>query len=191
MTTTAYIVRHTPADFSLEQFHTRPLSERGRNASLQVCKVLQTEPIDHIVSSASPCAVQTVEPLAHALSIAIETHDDLRELLLRGTEYHLDESDVEPAIAYMFANPDYALPGGESRRMCEARAIPVFQKILQAHAGKHIVLAGHGICLTLLLASYDSSFDFSFWQRMTKPDVYRAEFSGDALVSCDRIPLHE
>jgi 2,3-bisphosphoglycerate-dependent phosphoglycerate mutase len=79
------------------------------------------------------------------------------------------------------------LPGGESASEVLGRGLPIFQKILEQYAGKTIVLGTHGIIMTLMLRSFDSSIGFDFWKQTTKPDVYRAVFNNKKMKKVQRL----
>lgn len=189
METIVYFVRHAPADFSLENYHNRKLSKKGQEGALSVMNALKDIDIDCFISSASPRAVGTIQPLADIKGKDIEIYDEFQELLLRGKDVYLEEEDVEKEIKKVFEIPGYKLSGGDSRKEVEERGLPKFRGILRQYEGKVIVLGIHGIMMTLTLASYNPQFDFEFWRGTSKPDIYKVVFKGELLVSCDRIQL--
>ncbi len=174
--TILYFVRHAKAPFSLENYHQRSLSPEGGHAAKKLVELFDSIPVDVFVSSSSPRAVETIKPIALAKNKLIETHDEFRELLLRGPETIIEEDKIEAEIEKVFAGQNYKLPGGESATEVLARGLPIFQEILRQHGGKTIVLGTHGIIMTLLMRNFDSSIGFDFWKRIAKPDVYRAVF---------------
>ncbi len=187
METIVYFVRHAKAPFSLENYHNRSLSPEGEQAAKKLVELFDAVPVDVFVSSSSPRAVETIKPIALAKNKPIETHDELRELLLRGPETFIEEDKIEAEIEKVFADENYKLAGGESAAEVLARGLPVFQEILKQYAGKTIVLGTHGIIMTLLLRSFDSSIGFDFWRQITKPDIYRAVFKYSKLEYLNRI----
>ena len=47
-------------------------------------------------------------------------------------------------------DPDYVIPGGESRRQFHARVVAGFEALAQAHAGETVVVVTHGGVLATL-----------------------------------------
>jgi broad specificity phosphatase PhoE len=79
---TIYLVRHARAG-SRQRWKQddalRPLSKVGRAQAVGIARTLSERHVDRIVSSPFARCVQTVEPLATKLGIAIETSDALAE----------------------------------------------------------------------------------------------------------------
>lgn len=151
METIVYLVRHAQADFSLENYHGRHLSEKGRQDAKLVAEILKNFSIDYFISSSSPRAIETIQPLAEFFGKEIEQYDELRELLLRGKDVELEPDQVDSEIKKVFEMPDYKLKGGESRKEVEARGVVKFNEILEKNRGKTLVLGTHGIIMTLIL----------------------------------------
>jgi phosphohistidine phosphatase SixA len=59
--------------------HLRPLDDRGRLQAQLLPQVLDGRPVARIVSSPYTRCVQSVEPLAYALDLSVETRDELAE----------------------------------------------------------------------------------------------------------------
>lgn len=79
---TTYLVRHASAGSRNDadpEDHERPLDEVGHLQADTLAAWLQHEPIDRIVTSPFVRCVQSVEPLAAALGLRIETSDVLAE----------------------------------------------------------------------------------------------------------------
>lgn len=77
-----HLIRHAKAKNRLtweELDHLRPLTKRGRREALAIAARLGEEPIARLVSSPFVRCVQTLEPLAVALELPIETTDLLAE----------------------------------------------------------------------------------------------------------------
>ena len=79
---TIHLVRHAKAKNRLtweEPDHLRPLTKRGRREADAIAERLGEEPLTRLVSSPFVRCLQTLEPLAVALDLAIETTDLLAE----------------------------------------------------------------------------------------------------------------
>jgi len=77
-----HLIRHAKAKNRLaweEADELRPLTKRGRREAAAIAARLGKEPLARLVSSPSARCVQTLEPLAVALDLPIETTDVLAE----------------------------------------------------------------------------------------------------------------
>lgn len=187
MKTTLYFVRHAEANSGAWHDQNRTLTEAGAHGAQAVLDTLEEIEIDVFISSSSPRTIDTIKPLADAHQKPIEVFDELQELVLRGPEYHLDDADVATEVQKVFEIPDYKLPGGTSKKSFEETSVAFFRTLIRQYEGKTVVVGTHGIILTLILASYDSSYGYDFWHTTTKPDIYRVELDGEVMKSCQRI----
>ena len=79
---TIHLIRHAKAKNRLtweEPDHLRPLTKRGRREALAIATRLGEVPLSRLVSSPFVRCLQTLEPLAVALELPIETTDELAE----------------------------------------------------------------------------------------------------------------
>lgn len=77
-----HLIRHAKAKNRLtweDADHIRPLTKRGRREAQAIATRLAEEPLARLVSSPSTRCLQTLEPLAVALDVPIETTDLLAE----------------------------------------------------------------------------------------------------------------
>ena len=77
-----HLIRHAKAKNRLEWTEpdeVRPLTKRGRREALAIAESLQQDPPNRLVSSPYARCIQTLEPLALALDLPIETTDELAE----------------------------------------------------------------------------------------------------------------
>jgi 2,3-bisphosphoglycerate-dependent phosphoglycerate mutase len=110
-----------------------------------------------------------VEPLATALGLPVVVLDDLRERLLSPST----TDDWLSALQRSFADPDYALAGGESSRQAAERVGAVLDDMAARHRGQTVVCASHGNLLALALRRGDPEIGFEFWRGMPMPALYR------------------
>ena len=76
------MIRHAKAKNRIaweEADQLRPLTKRGRREALAIATRLGEEPVTRLLSSPFVRCVQTLEPLALALELPIETTDELAE----------------------------------------------------------------------------------------------------------------
>jgi len=92
--------------------YARPLTAKGMRDALQLRETLASMRIDGAYSSPYLRARQTIEPIAQARGLTIETVEDLRERLLSP----VDLPDWRAQLKRSWEDFDYALPGGETSR---------------------------------------------------------------------------
>ncbi len=169
--TTIYLVRHAHATWTPDEG--RALSPEGRAGAEHVVRLLRGEPIVAVYASRARRAIQTVEPLAAALSLPVTTIDDLRERRLSDEPVE----DHAAAVAWCWAHPQAALPGGESNLAAQQRGVAVVTELASRHIGEAIVVGTHGNLLALILQHWQPTVDHAFWNRLTMPDIYALQLS--------------
>ncbi|GIP32774.1 histidine phosphatase family protein [Paenibacillus sp. J2TS4] len=187
MKTTIYMVRHAESPYIFGQEQTRGLSEEGLAAARKVADILEGMEVDYIISSNYARAVQTVQNLAERKGLPVIEYEQLRERAIKGLEYEAEWEDLVKAIEKSFVDPDFALEGGETTRETQQRAIPIIKKLLKEHRGKNIVIGTHGNIMTIIMNYYNKDFGFDFWNRTSKPDIYKMTFSDNQLDSVEKI----
>lgn len=169
--TTIYLVRHAEslpsADVPEPDW---PLSERGREQAQALIGAMRALDLDAIYSSPYPRAVHTVMPLAEAIGKQVTVVPALRERIL--CRRNLGDQ-FWPTIDRYWADPDFALPDGESNRACALRMTRAIDDLAARHRGEVIALASHGNALALYLGQLDSSFGYAEWRAMKNPDLFR------------------
>lgn len=141
MSGSVHLVRHAKAkrrDAWVEPDHLRPLTKRGRREAHAIAARLQDEPLERLVSSPFVRCVQTLEPLAVALDLPIETTELLAEgadgrpaadLLLsladRGTIACCTHGDVLFAVLEVVAGEGVALDGPRAAPVASAWVLGV------------------------------------------------------------------
>jgi len=124
-----HLIRHAKAKNRLsweEPDHQRPLTKRGRREALAIAARLEEEPIARLVSSPFVRCVQTLEPLAVALELPIETTD----LLAEGAD---GESAVELLVSLAGNDPIACCTHGD-----------VVFEVVELVAGTGVPLQGAG-----------------------------------------------
>lgn len=193
MKTTIYMVRHARSLYVPGRERTRGLSAEGRKAAARVADLLADIDVHVIASSPYARAVQTVRPLAERKGLEIAIYEELAERLIAGPDGRESWDDVKEAIRRSFADPDFALEGGETTRQARRRAVPVILGLLDEHRGRSIVIGTHGNIMTIILNHFDSRYGYAFWEASTQPDIYRLTFADDRLERVERIwhPLRD
>ena len=126
-----------------------PLSELGRRQGEAVAAALAESPLEAIYASPLRRAMQTAQPLAAALELPIQTDPRLMEVHAGVFQDKL-RSDLgrlypEDWACWLSGDPDFAIPGGETRRQLMHRGREVFEEICQAGQGQVAVIAHGGL----------------------------------------------
>ena len=153
----------------------RPLTDAGRAAAAELAIELEGYEVTAMYSSPYARSLETLEPLARLRELEIHLLVDLRERRL-SVEQHDDWRDT---LARSWADPDFALPGAESGREAQRRAIGVLDLLRTRHAdGGRLVLGSHGNLIGLLLQTLEPEVDCAFHLAMPNPALYRLTHDG-------------
>ncbi len=167
----ALLIRHAesvaPGISGFDEY-TRPLTAKGMRDASQLRDTLASIRIDAAYSSPYLRARQTIEPIAQARGLAIETVEDLRERQLSP----VDLPDWRAHLKRSWNDFDYAPPGGETSREAQARVVRVLDTIATRHAGGIVILASHGNLIALALNAFMPSVDYTFWESIPMPAVF-------------------
>lgn len=124
-----------------------PLSELGRRQGEAVAAALAGEPIEAIYASPLRRAMQTARPVADALKLEIHTDPRLMEVhagvFQDKLRSELDELYPEELACWRSGDPDFAIPGGESRRDLMRRGHAVFDEIRRS-GREQVAVVTHG-----------------------------------------------
>ncbi len=167
---TIYLIRHCA---TTGQEPEASLTEAGEQQAIALAAFLVGFGIERIISSPFRRAVQSIEPFAVNMGLTLETDVRLRERVL--SPVPLD--DWQALLQRSFAEPDFALPGGESSQSAGDRAEAAFREI--AAAGKTTALVTHGNLTALLLGRLGLPFGASEQASLTNPDVFRVEVTAN------------
>jgi len=169
---TVLLIRHAqsvaPGTADFDEY-TRPLTEKGfRDADL-LDESLASTRIDGAYSSPYIRASQTIEPIAKARGLTIETIADLRERVLKPG----DLPDWRTHLQRSWNDFDYALPDGESGRGAQARVVRVLDEVRARHSdGEVAILASHGNLIALALHAFIPGVDYAFWESIRMPALF-------------------
>ncbi|MEY2373304.1 histidine phosphatase family protein [Lysinibacillus capsici] len=180
--TEIYFVRHAHAHYSEDEYH-RPLSNQGQRDAERVTNLLKHHRIDAVYASPYRRAIQTVEGIAQARHLPIQTIDALKERQLATGKLE----DFHAAVQRVWHEPNFAWAGGESNQQAMTRAIPSLQCILLTHLKESVVIGTHGNIMALMMQYFDAQYDYAFWQTLSMPDIYRLSFQGLSLKQVARV----
>lgn len=124
-----------------------PLSDVGRRQAAAIAAALADRPIAAVYASPLARTMETAEPLASALGVEIHPDPRLMEINVGRMQdlLHVEVADrfPEELALWRTREPDYALPGGESRRELMVRGEAALADILAAgHAEAAVVSHG-------------------------------------------------
>ena len=134
-----------------------PLSDLGRRQGEAIAAVLATQGLDALYTSPLRRALQTAEIVARRLNLPIRADDRLKEINVGVFQNRL-RSDIARLYPEAFARwtsgePDFVVPGGESRRMLQERGCSAFRDIVTAGHQRAAIIA-HGRLLVVALAAF-------------------------------------
>ena len=172
------LVRHAePIPFGTPEVldDDRPLSDSGRAAAHELAAELDGWEITAIYSSPYARALETVTILAERRGMRVQLLDDLRERRL-SVEPH---DGWRESLARSWTDAEFALPGGETGRDAQRRAIATLDLLRVRHPdGGRLVLGSHGNLISLILQALEPGVGFDFHMAMPTPALYRLTHDG-------------
>jgi 2,3-bisphosphoglycerate-dependent phosphoglycerate mutase len=172
------LVRHAePMPLGTAEVHDddRPLTDAGRSAADELAAELDGWEVTAIYSSPYERSVQTVTVLAERRGLPVQLIDDLRERRL-SPEPHDEWRDT---LERSWGDADFELPGGESGRTAQRRAVAILDLLRTRHAdGGRIILGSHGNLISLILQALQPEVGYDFHMAMPMPALYRLTHDG-------------
>lgn len=153
-----YCVRHGESTYNVEgrlqgQSDTR-LSPLGQKHAAAVAATLGKLPIEAVYASPLSRARETAQPLADALGLPVECDERLKEInigVFQGAlASELSDRFPEEAARWRSQDPDYRIPGGESRRDLMLRAEAALRAIHES-GHRQVAVVAHGGVLAAAL----------------------------------------
>jgi probable phosphoglycerate mutase len=150
-----YLVRHgqslSNAEYRIQGQTDIELSPLGLRQSAALAEALTDRAIEAVYASPLRRALGTAEPLAAALRLTICTDDRLKEIhagIFQGLLWdEINRRYPDEARHWRQHDPDFVIPGGESRRAVAQRGAAALQAISAAGHRRAVVVA-HGGVLT-------------------------------------------
>ncbi len=153
-----YCIRHGESSYNAEgriQGQSDvPLSEMGHRQGEAVAAALAVLPVEALFASPLRRAMQTAQPVAEALQLEIRTDRRLMEIHAGVFQDQL-RTDLETLYPEEIArwrggDPDFVIPGGESRRALMQRGHEAFRAIHQT-GHQQVAVVTHGGLLAAAL----------------------------------------
>ncbi len=163
-TTTLYLVRHGETDYNRQRIVQgrgidAPLNATGRRQAEALARRFAQIPLDALYSSPLQRAAATAEAIrCYHPQVPFYLMKDLEEMgwgTLEGKPYAPPYAEqIDYAYARWQAGEyGYRIPGGESILDVQQRALRALEQILEAQAGRTVLVVTHGRWLRILLAS--------------------------------------
>ena len=146
------VVRHGETQWNVEeriQGHgDSPLTAAGIEQAQAIARRLAGEEFDVLVSSDLGRAAQTARHIA-----ALCGHPIVADARLRERDFGVGEGLTYDEIGARYpdafsrtraTDPDYTIPGGESRRAFHERVTAAFEALAREHAGRRVAVVCHG-----------------------------------------------
>jgi 2,3-bisphosphoglycerate-dependent phosphoglycerate mutase len=153
----------------------RPLTDGGRQAAAELAYELEGYELTAMYSSPYARALETLAPLARLRGLEVHQLVDLRERRL-SVDLH---DGWRETLERSWADPDFAMPGAESGRDAQRRAIGALDLLRMRHPdGGRLVIGSHGNLISLLLQALEPGVDCAFHLAMPTPAVYRLTHDG-------------
>jgi probable phosphoglycerate mutase len=158
VSTRLLVVRHGETQWNIAariQGHLdSPLTAAGESQAAAIGTRLAAEGFDRLFSSDLGRALQTAQAIAARTGHAIVTDARLRERNY-GIAEGLTYGEIDVRYPDVFArvresDPDYVVPGGESRRQLFERVREAFESLARAADGERIAVVCHGGVLASL-----------------------------------------
>lgn len=152
-------IRHGETTYNAEgrlqgQSEGSVLSELGRRQAAATARALIGNPVDALYASPLRRAAETAEIIAGVLGQVIRTDPRLMEINVGVFQDQLRadlERDHADALrCWLSGDPDYVIPGGESRRQLARRGVAVFEDIRRAGHEQAVVVAHGGLLVSTI-----------------------------------------
>lgn len=148
-----YCIRHGESTFNVESRIQGqldpPLSPTGRRQAEALADWARSVAIDAIYASPLARAAETAAPLADALGLTPVFDDRLRELhagVFQGLrKEELPDRHPEALIRWRSQDPDFRIPGGESRRDLMQRGEAAFADVRSRNHRRAVVVSHGGL----------------------------------------------
>ena len=168
------LVRHSavPPDPALPS-HKWTLTEDGRSRCQTLAAHLQSYPVDQLITSHEPKAIETGQILADALGVPCQAAAGLQEHDRRGVPYFASKIEFETAVSTFFTHPTELVFGAETAVQARDRFGTAVAQQLANHPHKNLAIVTHGTVLTLFICQHNPELDpMPFWQSLTLPCAF-------------------
>jgi 2,3-bisphosphoglycerate-dependent phosphoglycerate mutase len=172
--TTLYLIRHAQALPLPEQDEPDwSLSPNGEQQALGLVPVLRALEIQRLYCSPYRRCRDTLAPFAKAAKIDVILDPGLRERRIAAVWI----GDFRDVWRRSWEDFSYALEGGESSLVCQARVAAAVEAIVARHPDETIGLGSHGNAIGLFMNDVDPAFGLAEATRLRTPEVLKVVHS--------------
>ncbi|MGI1805508.1 histidine phosphatase family protein [Exiguobacterium sp. TDN 0502] len=183
--TVIYFVRHCES-VKTGSDQERGLTDAGQLQAQELVAFFKAMPIDAIYSSPMRRAVDSVRPLANQRYMQVMTAS-FQERLFQPIDARLTSERLEEVVRQSFLDVDYSEVGGESNRMALDRAVVTIEKLRDMHPNQQVVVATHGLVLSLVLEKYTGRAANDWLDAMSSPAIHRLTFDAGGKTSHEQL----
>jgi broad specificity phosphatase PhoE len=135
------------------------LSDLGRRQGEAIARALAGRPIAVVYSSPLRRALETARILGRRIGVEVRVDPRLREIHA-GIFQDKRRSEInrlypEAIARWISEDPDYVIPGGESRNQLRQRGLAAFASIFASHDQQAVVVAHGRLLVTTIKALLD------------------------------------
>lgn len=178
------LVRHAVVDVDLAMPPcTWQLSDEGRRGARLLARDPIWLPVERIFSSPEPKAFETAHILAGPNGMSVTAIEDLHEVERPPNQWFGDDypGGYRGAVTEYFSRPRAATHGWETPRVAQRRMRRCIERLREWEPWGFAV-AGHGLTLSLYIASVTGLDPAQIWPAIGLPDYAVLDLDAAALV---------
>ncbi len=156
------LIRHAETEWNrvgrCQGFADVELCDSGKRQVEELAKSLKDESISAVYSSDLKRAIDTAKAIAEYHGLSVEFDPDLREMNqgeLEGLTFvEIREKYAELLSAWVQSPETVKLPGGESLKELQERALRAIERIYKRHPEETVVVVSHNLTIITLLCQF-------------------------------------
>jgi len=145
-----------------------PLNDRGRAQAQALAERLAKEPIAAIYASPLQRAIETAEPTARRLGLAVQPLEGIVDIHYGDWQEHLhsEVARLYPTLYRQWLQEPHLVrpPGGESLEEVRDRAMAALHQIMTRHQDQTILVAAHQVVNKVLVCAMLGLDTSHFWR---------------------------
>ncbi|WP_336798368.1 histidine phosphatase family protein [Exiguobacterium acetylicum] len=182
---TIYFIRHCES-IKTGSDRGRGLTDAGQEQAQELVAFFEALPIDAIYSSPMRRTVDSVRPLAEQRGLPIY-EAAFQERRFQESDERLSPERLEELLKRSFQNDDYAESGGESNQIARNRSLAAIDQLRKTHPHHRVVVATHGLLLSLVLEHYTGRPANEWLGAMASPAIHQLTFDAGGKTSHEQL----
>ena len=185
--TTLFLTRHALTAVTGKTLYGRtpgvPLDDRGREQAARLAERFAGARLTAVYSSPLDRCVETMQPLATAAGLPIQTREGLIEMDAGSwTNRPLAQLRRTRRWRQVQEAPSrFTFPGGEGFAEAQARALAEVNAIVARHPRGRVAVGSHGDIIRMLIAHYAGAHLDLFQRTMSDPASVSVVYLGDGM----------